>query len=354
MALLFLAATPAWRIGNLVSKSFESVLVNNFMKNGKRNNVIKKQQIQSERKQRMNRLSQSSRYLLVLVGVIMIVATAVGAEKIESVIQSINNGTKVNEKVTVVGSVDKWYHQPGQETYAYGLTDDWGDVITIITVKDPPKKGERYKVTGIVFLDAPSRQYMLTESDRESLSSFDWMLYALIGGIVLVGGTMTIVLVRGRRSEHNEFADFPVGSVVSLIDKTKKITAASADERAIQDGTIKVLPGRFEVEGGSAIKEIPLIRQRGVRDDQVEYTFGRTAGDKITHIQIADSTVSSKQARLKYRNGSFTLINIPDPGDPDRNATVLNGRSMTADESATLKEGDQLVMGNVKLIFRTA
>lgn len=302
----------------------------------------------------MKRLSQSSRSLLVLVGVIMFAATAVFAEKVESVIKSINDGKKINERVVVVGTVSKWYQQPGQETYAYGLTDDWGDVITIITDKGYPKQQERYRVTGIVTFDAPSRQYMLTESGRESLSGFDWMLYALIGGIVLVGGTMTAVLVRGRRSGHNEFADFPAGSVVSMIDKTKKITAAAADERAIQDGTIKVLPGRFEVEGGSSIKEITLIRQRGVRDDQVEYTFGRTAGDKITHIQIGDPTVSSRQARLKYRNGSFTLINIPDPTDPDRNATVLNGRPMTADESAILKEGDQLVMGNVKLIFRTA
>ena len=130
--------------------------------------------------------------------------------------------------------------------------------------------------------------------------------------------------------------------MVTVADKTQKITAAVADKKAVDAGTVKVMPGRFEVAGGTELKEIRLIRPRGVPDHRLEYTFGRTPGDKITHIQLNDSTVSSRQARLKFSEGKYTLINIPDPNDPDRNATIFNNKKMNADEPRPLAEARTL------------
>jgi len=175
-----------------------------------------------------------------------------------------------------------------------------------------------------------------------------WLLFGLIAAVVVVAAALVLVLRRSSREPATD--DFGAG-IVTVTDKTQKITAAVPTQEAIQAGTVKVMPGRFEVKGGVDLKEIRLVRPRGVSDHQIEYTFGRLQGDPTRHIQLSDPTVSSRQARLKYGSEGYTFINIPDPADPDRNATLLNGAAMKADEPRVLKEGDVIRMGTVELVY---
>lgn len=305
---------------------------------------------------------------LVLVLTLVPAGTA-AAQDVERVVNKIINGQKVNAAVTVYGVVDKWDRDKASNTIAYVLKDDWGDKVTVIATGEHPETHKRYRVAGYVSHDQANRAYLIMETQRSAIeppaaaipmppvpmppvqpvSEINWIMVALIIGVVLVLAALAFVLIKSRSGAVTE--DFGGDVVVTVADKTQKITAAVADQKAVDAGTVKVMPGRFEVAGGTELKEIRLIRPRGVPDHRLEYTFGRTPGDKITHIQLNDSTVSSRQARLKFSERKYTLINIPDPNDPDRNATILNNKKMNADEPRPLAEGDTIQMGHVILVY---
>lgn len=309
--------------------------------------------------------------VLVLVSVLSLVAAdPAAAQQIERVANKILNGQMVNAFVTVHGVVDKWDIDKASNTIAYELQDDWGDSVTVIATGEHPETHKRYRVSGYVSHDQANRAYMIMETQRSAIEPpalplpvtevvntssdqtephINWTMIALIIGLVLVLAALGFVLIKSRSGASTK--DFGSDAVVTVADKTQKISAAVADQKAVDAGTVKVMPGRFEVAGGTELKEIRFIHPGGIPDHGLEYTFGRLAGDRITHVQLNDSTVSSRQARLKFRGGKYTLINIPDPDDPDRNATILNNEKMKADENRVLAEGDTIQMGYVSLIY---
>jgi hypothetical protein len=308
------------------------------------------------------------------------------------------------------GVVERLEENPNN-TYTYVLKDDWGYTIRVIATTPPPTAA-RYVVDGVINRDgkgffltelarhpeAPPPDPRLAEFDRlveqaerfvqagrykESipvlqkaitigqaispaptrLSSIQTLLqqaeaaqkrrlltlYGLIAGVIVVAGMLAIVLRTRQRSAGQML--FPANAMITVVDKTQKVTAPVAAKAAIDDGTVKVLPGRFEIKGGVDLKEIRLFRPRNVPDHQIEYTFGRLPGDRFRHVQLGDPTVSSQQARLKYGKDGYSLINLPDPADPERNATLLNGVAMGAHEGRPLKDGDTIRMGNVELVY---
>ncbi|TKJ36910.1 hypothetical protein CEE37_14440 [candidate division LCP-89 bacterium B3_LCP] len=176
----------------------------------------------------------------------------------------------------------------------------------------------------------------------------NWLLILLIGALIIVLAVLIFVLIR----ERMKLSATDEESVITAFDKTQKIRVPLPTKEAIENETVKLMPGRFEVEGGQEIKEIPIFRPRGIQDHKLEYTFGRLKGSVMSHIQLEDQTVSKRQARMKYNKGKYTLINIPDPNDPDRNATIFNDVEMKVNEERELNEGDRIKMGNVSLIYR--
>ncbi len=285
------------------------------------------------------------------------------AQDIERVVINIKEGKLTNDKVTVYGFCDRWELKPGTQTYFFMLRDDWGDEIKVLTDKGQPKTNTRYRITGLVGVDAINREYIINELERIELtentpiippppakSEVPWTLIILVSATAVILVVLIIVLVSMRKPSVPDFVKS--GDVVLTEDSTVKISAAKATEEAIAAGTVKVMPGRFEVVGGADIKEIRLIRPGSIPEHQIAYTFGRKEGDPITHIRLNDPTVSSNQAKLTFKAGKYTLINYPDPDDPNRNATQINGKVMQANETYQLKDGDEITMGVVKLIFR--
>jgi len=335
---------------------------------------------------------------------LMVFTLSVAAQQvdIQRAVNQILNGKKLNALVTIYGVIEKLELNKADNTIAYELKDDWGDRVTVISRAGHPETNKRYRVEGYVAYDPPSKKYIVMETNRLDLTpkpvlppapvvapptstpipptptlaptstpaptptpkptpeptfldtvglgqGADTQLILLIGAVIVVLIVLIVVLLRNKQT--SSAPDFDATTVVTMADKTQKITAAVASESAVQSGTVKVMPGRFEVVGGVELKEIRLIRPRGVPDHQIEYTFGRLPGDKITHIQLNDPTVSSRQARLEFRDGKFILVNIPDPSDPDRNAIILNGAKMNVDENRELQDGDKIDMGHVQLVY---
>ena len=117
--------------------------------------------------------------------------------------------------------------------------------------------------------------------------------------------------------------------------------------RPTKDQTVKVLPGRFKVVGGlDDIPEIRFFMPRGRRT--AEITFGRATGRPYEHIQLKPRTVSSRQAKLVFDGGQYTLVNH---ASKESNPTHVNGRELDEGEAITLKSGDRITMGEVEFEY---
>ena len=112
------------------------------------------------------------------------------------------------------------------------------------------------------------------------------------------------------------------------------------------EGTLQLLPGRFEVVGGmDGGRDIRFVRGPGAVP---EVTLGRGEGPMYRHVQLPAQTVSRMHARMRFENGRWHIANLS-PTNP----LVINGEPLNADgASRTLAEGDRVELGEVVLRFR--
>jgi len=109
------------------------------------------------------------------------------------------------------------------------------------------------------------------------------------------------------------------------------------------EGTLQLLPGRLDVEGGDEGRG--GIRFVKIPAEEPEVTFGRSPGDQYRHIQLKIPTVSRMHARMRYKDGDWWIENLS-----STNPVVLNGHPMGADTRKSLDDGDRIEMGEV--VFR--
>ncbi|MGC8915445.1 MAG: FHA domain-containing protein [Thermoanaerobaculum sp.] len=131
------------------------------------------------------------------------------------------------------------------------------------------------------------------------------------------------------------------------IPEPQGVTGSTVKLHRPPAGTLKVLPGRFEVVAGES--EVKEIRFYKVPTQPVpEITFGRLAGAPYVHVQLNSPTVSGRQGKVTYQNGQWVLTNF---APATSNPTRVNGRDLAVDESVPLREGDRVEMGEVVLAF---
>lgn len=112
-------------------------------------------------------------------------------------------------------------------------------------------------------------------------------------------------------------------------------------------GTLRMLPGRFEVvEGHPTDREIRFVAEPGVADQR--FTMGRGEGPPGHHVRLQGLTVSRLHAALSFRGGTWTIENLS-----TTNPLRVNGREMSAEQAAALlADGDIVELGEVVLRFR--
>ncbi len=115
---------------------------------------------------------------------------------------------------------------------------------------------------------------------------------------------------------------------------------------AALEGTLQLLPGRFEVVTGmDGGRDIRFVRGPG---GTPEVTLGRMEGPTYRHVQLPAQTVSRMHARMRFEAGRWHIANLS-PTNP----VVINGEPLDADgQSRTLSEGDRVELGEVVLRFR--
>ena len=114
---------------------------------------------------------------------------------------------------------------------------------------------------------------------------------------------------------------------------------------ATLEGTLQLLPGRFEVVAGmDGGRDIRFVRGPG---GTPEITLGRMEGPTYRHVQLPAQTVSRMHARMRFEAGRWHIANLS-PTNP----VVINGEPLDADgQSRVLAEGDRVELGEVVLRF---
>ncbi len=309
-------------------------------------------------------------------------------------------GSEINNVVTVEGFVIQYREDPAT-TNVYHLKDDWAGVVMIRTTKANPNVGDRLRVSGTVTIDPKLNTPSIIEDGRTVLISAgaiepkppvkdsdgdgvpdsadrcptepgpasnagcpkpNYLLYGLIAATVIVLGVFVFVIMkmsaRGRAEEPRPPVSAPVetaapaapeGATIRMPEPAETLEGATIKMHAPPPGTLKLLPGYFEVVAGDPkLKEIRLYKTSG--QTEIETTIGRLPGEPYKHIQLKLPTVSRKQAKLVFSNGKYTLINYaPEASNP----TKINGMEMSVNESHPLEEGDRIGMGEVELVYHT-
>lgn len=303
---------------------------------------------------------QKSIFFVMLQGIfLMVLLTAEDSVRVKTIF---DHRYDYNQSfVDLVGTVVHYGDDLKRESQNYYLKDDWGEIIRVVTPKDfpLPKINERCKVNGMVDISSKDEVFFV-EKDRMPILEITTpkvvektdptIYYLIIAAALLLIVIIVLAIVMISSNKRNQFlpptADldgnaYDFGSHLEpevLETPTLKITVPPP-------GTLKLLPGRLETkDGDDALTEIRFYKTKN--QDETEITFGRGNGPNYSHIQLKPMTVSTKQAKLIFTNGKYTLINYS-----TTNPTMVNGVSLGKDDSVTLNEGSRIEMGEVVFIF---
>ena len=320
----------------------------------------------------------------------------------------------LNELVRIDGFVTQFVDTGTKSTRFYYIKDDWGSVVKVRTSKQAPSVGKRYSIEGPVGVDPRTKDLYVSEETRAELfkgvepwinmeqrdiaspprdaataqekatttqtaasetagasatakapagtttgiasppteRSTPTLMYVAIGGAALIILALGLFLAFRSRSDDQLTNDFSIA--------TAAVEAPPAPEQVIEGktiklhapppNTVKLLPGWFEVvSGDDVVKQIRFYKLGG--EHGAETTFGRALGRPYAHIQLKATTVSSRQAKVTFDNGSARLTNF---ASNDSNPTNVNGRDLAVNESVPLRESDRVEMGEVSLLFHEA
>jgi hypothetical protein len=319
-----------------------------------------------------------------------------------------NPGVYLNERVKIDGFVTQFVETGSKSTSFFYLKDDWGGAIKVRTSKDTPSVGKRYSIEGPVGIDPRTRDLYVSEESRQELfkgtepvinlgqtttispprpgipaevpvdsgvaaatasqvtstapkevvvpakkdDAPNLTLYLVIGAAVVIVLIAAVFLMLRSRRDEMQTEDYTLSSVTRVDappPPEQVIEGRTIKLHAPPPNTVKLLPGWFDVVGGDdVVKQIRFYSLGGERG--AETTFGRASGRPYAHIQLKAPTVSSRQAKVAFDNGSAQLTNL---ASSDSNPTKVNGREMGVNESVPLSESDRVEMGEVSLLFHS-
>jgi hypothetical protein len=163
---------------------------------------------------------------------------------------------------------------------------------------------------------------------------------AMLGGMLLLALIMLMAMVFRRRMQ-----------ALGINRKRTPHPGLMLESAALRlvmppDSTLPVLPGRFEVAAGdNAIRSLRFYKAPGRAG--VCITFGRQAGHSHTHVELKDPACAPLQATLSWSGQGYTLQN-----QGQATPTRVNGAALAVGGRAALRDGDQIALAGLVLVYR--
>lgn len=271
----------------------------------------------------------------------------------------------LRSSVTVEGFVTQYVDEAGSTAAFFYLKDYWGGLLRVQTRGQPPAVGQAYRVTGRVVLDpaisdaylvevaraavvaTPTSSAPATVEPAESRIDMGWVAIAIsagLAGVVLAFVGWFFLNQRSAAQDPGVAAavhESPVRAELPFIEgQTVRLAAPP-------QGTVKILPGWFEVLGEEgAARQILLFQPKNQPAGDI--TFGRTTGPAFSHIQLKPATVSIHQAMVRHDNGQVLLTNL---APASSNPTRVNQNALGMNQAVPLQNQDLVEMGEVRLRF---
>lgn len=206
----------------------------------------------------------------------------------------------------------------------------------------------------LAIIDAKSAEQIVSNP------SFSLIFYLIILVVLAVVAVIVVVFIRSYMSKVNDNQkkmqmDFEK-KFQEVIDNLRPKTVPLGDganlqvhEPTVKNETLVVLPFRFDLQVDGKNDSINFYIGRN--DADCEFTFGKNPGPELKHIKIDHPTVSRDQAKLIWdkTNKVARLINH---ASAQSNPTRVNGKALQAGETCDLNDGDEVMMGVVKMLFK--
>jgi len=221
--------------------------------------------------------------------------------------------------------VDVTPEQVGLKSGYYTIRDESEESIEIKTA-ELPAPGQSFIVEGIVTMKAGTQVPYLKELKR---GGGNFLPVIVIGAAVIVLILIGILVYMLRRPVAMGSAYEEAGS----IEPTRPVTAEEM-KRIAPERTVEVpsIPAQLEVLNGPSKGEKYILQKQNI--------IGREVGD----LTLGDPTVSAEHAQITYKNKRYVLSN-----KSLTNPTKIN--KVTVEALQELNDGDEIVMGAIKLKF---
>jgi hypothetical protein len=221
--------------------------------------------------------------------------------------------------------VDVTPEQSGLKSGFYTIRDESEESIEIKT-NELPAPGQSFIVEGIVTMKAGIQVPYLKELKR---GGGNFLPVIVIGAAVIVLILIGILVYMLRRP----VAMGPAYEEAGGVEPTRPVTAEEM-KRISPERTVEVpsIPAQLEVMNGPSKGEKYILQKQNI--------IGREVGD----LTLGDPTVSAEHAQITFKNKRYVLSN-----KSLTNPTKVN--KVTVEALQELNDGDEIVMGAIKLKF---
>lgn len=254
-----------------------------------------------------------------------------------------------NQQVNVQGTVTEAHPATDPNSRGYYMLMDTSDKSVKIVSDSLPEPKLELLVAAIVQVEPGSQEPFLREVSRRSLTEavlstpMDenallgkkqgfWVTVAILVALIVIVLVILLIVIFKKPDmgetelERAETEDPNLTKQVNLDDLEREVGALKTRQVPARLAELRVINGKF------AGKSFPM---------GFETRIGRIHGD----ITLEDASVSREHAVVAFVEKGYVLKNIS-----QTNPTILNGERLTGPKS--LKDGDEIVLGIIKLEFK--
>lgn len=310
-------------------------------------------------------------YSLLILVIISSSLNLLGQSKVVQIKDILKDPTGLlQEEIQVTGLVIQYVEATEQTTSHYYLKDDYGAIIKVHTAESKPETNVKYKVTGILYMDASTSSPFLSEKSKSRIDDVvtpppppplpvktwweeNWLLAVIIGsGILLV---ILISILLGSRKKSQPVPPIQTGVKQSVPGPEKPDSPIQRDNLKTMvipssvPKTMKFIPGELEVITGDDKGKIIKIGGYPTEEGSI-VTIGRdqvTGPRDFAHIQLKERTISRRQAEIILKDGKLYIKNLS-----ETNYTKLDGKDLPPNTSAELKGGSVITFGEVEMKYK--